>query len=316
MISKMISDDTQQRVCFYCGSSIHDIVYEGARTPSVSDFVVKNLNLVKCRNCGVLYVNPSPASASLMRFYPQDYYSESETNSFYDMINKLNSLRSPLKKAVNEIIDETKSTSDDRKVLEIGCAGGTNLIPLLRKNWMAYGIEPNTRLAQEAKANGIVVSCGFVNNLIQLPNDFDFIILNHVLEHDYNPRDLLQYCFAHMKHNSKIFVEIPVFDCLSFYFFGRYWGELEFPVHLSLMKSEHIFNLLERTGFEIESRKIRTLWGDNLRSLRHWYKSHNAKSSTYLNLLTFSIIVSQLCFLLFNVVFKRGEAVAIVARKP
>ena len=191
-----------------------------------------------------------------MRFYPQDYYSEGETILLSDMINELNSRRSSLKRTVNEIINETKNIEDTRKVLEIGCAGGTDLIPLLRNKWIAYGIEPNNRLAQEAKANGIAAYFGFVNDLIPLPNDFDFIILNHVLEHDYNPRDLLQYCFAHMKHNSKIFVEIPVFDCLSLHFFGKYWGELEFPVHLSLMKSEHIFNLLESTGFEIESRKI------------------------------------------------------------
>ncbi|MEC0093645.1 methyltransferase domain-containing protein [Paenibacillus macquariensis] len=96
-------------------------------------------------------------------------------------------------------------------VLEIGCGCGATLLLIknLYKNARLYGIENNKNAASIASLFADVISAD-VEKLLDYPNElFEYIILTDVVEHLYNPLQVLKDLKKHLKPNGKILASIP-----------------------------------------------------------------------------------------------------------
>lgn len=97
-------------------------------------------------------------------------------------------------------------------VLDVGCASGYFAKELLKKKCKIWGIDNDILALGIAKKYCIQVSRYDLNNITNLLPErrrFDYILLLDVLEHIYNPKNLLLHLRQYLKNSGKIIISIP-----------------------------------------------------------------------------------------------------------
>jgi 2-polyprenyl-3-methyl-5-hydroxy-6-metoxy-1,4-benzoquinol methylase len=171
-----------------------------------------------CRECGLLFVNPPPDPVALAAFYSPDgtwgqYASERRPVLQRQAVRALAGIRKanpPRRRrdVLLEAIDHHVAVFTPRAgaaVLDFGCGDGKLLNVLLERGWRTFGIKPSSDVA-------------FLRHtrLATIPStpQFDFVIVNHVMEHLPSPLDLLQALAGAMKRGAAIYVSVPRLDGL------------------------------------------------------------------------------------------------------
>src|SRR5271170_3834100 len=150
---------TVETVCNNCGSASTELVTEGREHEyeNTTDDVFK---VVRCKDCGLVYLNPRPDISELATIYPPNYYAyaiedrydQSQRGSFYYKL-RYSMILSGLEHVLRFV------PKGKIKVLDIGCADGHVL------NWFrqvrtheveTYGVDMNAPAVEKAKAQGHV----------------------------------------------------------------------------------------------------------------------------------------------------------------
>jgi hypothetical protein len=147
----------------------------------------------------------------------------------------------------------------------------------LNAGWRTFAVEPNQRLAEIARDKGIDVHTGFLDAAGWGGGEFDIVILHHVLEHEYDPKRMLTISAGMLTKLGLMYVEIPTFETPSWNLFGSYWGDLEFPVHLTLLRKSQLLRMLTDLGCWPLEWKTRTLYGETFRAFSHRFPSARGK---------------------------------------
>lgn len=305
--------DSIVRTCPGCGSCTFSILFSGGELPSVGQVDATQFNLVECIVCGSCFVNPAPNPDSIGSFYPPDYYSPIK-NQWSLALHRLAEIKSPLAGRSRSWI--TAAHSDGlarRSSLDVGCANGDNSQPYIVAGWQVDGVEPKRELADAAKARGVDVIAKHLEEVGDNTHRYDVVILNHVLEHLYSPQSCLDKCRALIKPGGHLYVEVPLLRGPSSRVFGRDYGDLEFPVHLSLLTKSVLVSALEKSGFRVTEVHRRTLLGTVARSISHRFPASD-RTGPLGRLLTLLIVLE--CQFLLTVLVSASrtpDAVAIVA---
>ena len=130
---------------------------------------------VICKECSFVYSNPEPTSSSLKKFYSNKFLNKS-LDPDYDVKKQLNFFKRIAKKK--------------QSILEIG-SSNDYLIKVLKKNgYNAHGSDLLTKTT--------------IKN-----NKYDFILLNHTLEHIPNPKNYLKKIKNKIKDQGRLIIEVP-----------------------------------------------------------------------------------------------------------
>jgi SAM-dependent methyltransferase len=125
--------------------------------------------------------------------------------------------------------------------------------------WRLYGIEMEASTAARARATtGAEV---FVGDAVDSPfpaNGFDVITCFDVLEHVYEPRQVLMKVLEWLKPGGIFYIVVPNIDSWESRIFGSYWYGLELPRHLSHFSPRSLRYLTGSLGFEETSLITRT----------------------------------------------------------
>jgi hypothetical protein len=111
-----------------------------------------------------------------------------------------------------------------------------------------------------------------------------------------------------------LYVEVPILGSTSFLLFKKYWGGLEFPLHLTLFNEKTFIRLVKNIGFNIVYLKKRTLLGDSFRTMLKIVPDYKRKTKLQKVLFLASVILLQTLLLAFNTFFRKGDALAIIAK--
>lgn len=164
----------------------------------------------------------------------------------------------------NNINDARNTTYDDdlrrykqlnninfKTLLDFGCGNGglLKIINNEEKDKNVIGIELNNELVNYLNSEKII--CYNKINEIPSNNIFDCIMLNHVLEHLYDPIETLKQIKEKMNSKTLLIIEVPhaddflisEYDCHEFKKF-TFWSE-----HLILYTEKSLVNLLNIVGF-------------------------------------------------------------------
>jgi hypothetical protein len=101
----------------------------------------------------------------------------------------------------------------------------------------------------------------------------DFVRMNHVLEHLYNPVDVLQNIRRTMTRHAVLHIAVPNPRGLSARIFRRYWLGLDCPRHVMLFPPVTLGRLLQRAGLEVERTVPEALTKDHIRSWAYWLRA-------------------------------------------
>jgi 2-polyprenyl-3-methyl-5-hydroxy-6-metoxy-1,4-benzoquinol methylase len=223
-------------------------------------------NIVKCDECGLVFVNPRPRKEFINEWYPDAYepyninpddFYQRLTDSLMSGYYKENgSLLDLLKKQACRLIYTPPPKSHMGRILDVGCGSGVYLHILKKHGWDVYGVE------MSAKAVGFAtekmglpnIRCGTLEEAKYPGEFFEVVLMSHVIEHLFDPVRTLHEINRILKKGGLLIITTPNIDSVNFKIFGKYWFPLETPRHLNLFEVSSMSKLFRETGFELVSR--------------------------------------------------------------
>lgn len=258
--------------CVLCRSTDHTLVYE---TKDRLCHIAGHFAVVRCDNCGLLYLSPRPTQGSMAAYYPSDYDPFARRTVQELPLLQRFSVRYGLRKRCHFI----QTYKPHGRLLDIGCATGQFLAEMRRHpGWQVHGVEPGKEAAEFAQhILGLDVHQGDLISAAYPDAYFDAITMWDVLEHLHEPREVLLEIARILKPDGVLAFRTPSLDSWDARAFGPYWAGLDSPRHLAIFSSETAAALLSGTGFTLC--KMATGGGSyfiGLISLRFWLEDELA----------------------------------------
>lgn len=196
----------------------------------------KVYTIVKCRTCGLCYLNPRPTRDSIVRYYQEDDTEKirrkpSLAERFYVRFFR----RVPLGRAGS--------------LLDIGCGCGRYIYILKEKGWDVKGIDiAYTDYGRDVL--GLNIHEGTLFDA-KLPSEsFDAVTLWWTLEHMYEPIEILKEAERILKKGGVLLVGVPNIDSFESRIFKKYWFHLFLPKHTYHFSPVSLTNALNIAGFK------------------------------------------------------------------
>lgn len=117
--------------------------------------------------------------------------------------------------------------------------------------WEVFGVEPDPRSAEHARAAGLDVRPGPLRMCGLSEASFDAVYLSHVIEHMHEPIEALRFCRGLLRPGGKIAILTPNYDAAGRIRFGALWRGLEPPRHLVLFTEQSLWQALKKSGFSV-----------------------------------------------------------------
>jgi 2-polyprenyl-3-methyl-5-hydroxy-6-metoxy-1,4-benzoquinol methylase len=209
--------------------------------------------MVRCLDCGNIYLNPRPTAAELGVIYPPNYYA-------YNYDTAIN----PLALKAKDVLDGMKvkkwlkySPNSKPVFLDVGCGDGRYLRMMhelgVPKDSL-YGVEMDERQIAKLRDEGYQAYCGRIEDVFeQLPvGSFEMIVLLQVLEHVSDPSLVMEKLSRLLRVGGVLIVETPNTESLDVSLFKHgYWGGYHFPRHWNLFSEKTLRKLAVDQGLEV-----------------------------------------------------------------
>lgn len=207
---------------------------------------------MRCRACGLVYLNPRPAARELSRIYPANYpafdFSEENFGFVYKVRRRLEARR---------VLSWCDDVAEGARIVDVGCGDGFHLRLLRefgRADWRLEGVDLDARAVKIAARDGLKVYEGSVEHLALPSSAYDMALLIHTIEHVADPPGVLGAVRQILKPGGKVVIVTDNTDSLDFSAFkGRHWGGYHFPRHWNLFNSATLRALAGKAGLEVES---------------------------------------------------------------
>ncbi len=199
-----------------------------------------------CRDCKLHVTYPAPGEDELTKYYPLSYYGSGRRfNPIVEwLLNNLYAYRAR----------QIESKHKPGKVLDIGCGRGLLLNKLRERGWEPRGTELSEEAAAYARQKlRLPVSTRALQDLHFPDEEFDLVILWHVLEHVTAPRAMLKEVSRILKPGGILLVAVPNFGSWEARRSGRGWFHLDVPRHLTHFTPRTLQRSLEMVGLSLVS---------------------------------------------------------------
>lgn len=216
--------------CSLCGSARSRLLFR--RKDHRLQVTEELFDVVRCRDCGMVYVNPRPDEEAIKQYY---------TNEFYDAErapeDALVSIKPRLDGMYGHVRDLPPGT-----LLDVGCFKGEFLETMRRHGWEVHGVELHAR---PPNLFNLDIHYGPIELAPFASASFDLITIWAVLEHVLDPRGILTACRRLLKPDGRLIVLVPNFNSLP----GRYMQHDDVPRHITMFTKATLYRLLRETGF-------------------------------------------------------------------
>jgi len=229
--------------CDLCGANNSDLLFEGRdRLHGLPG----SFPMVQCRDCGLVYLNPCPDESSMADFYPEDY------SPFASDRGLIGYLRAVLRR--REAAGIAGSLSPGARVLEVGCAAGELLTALRDRGLRVTGLEPSLHAAEKARReHRLDIYQGTVFDVPFSGEQFDAVVLRHVIEHFPSPRAALEKIRTWLTPGGFLHITTPNFDSLDRRLFKSLWHDFEPPRHQVVFSEKTLRRLMKDCGFHVNA---------------------------------------------------------------
>ncbi len=263
----------EQVACDICGST--DAEEVTSQTDILHKTTTEVFTVVRCRGCGLQFLNPRPSRDEIGRYYSDEYSFHAAPSKLRRAISSALSwiANSPLHPIFNivpglnrklsmyvlpRIADPVRAFSTGGKILDIGCGSGLSAHfwgeqgALLAYSKIAdvYGVEVSDRAREALSTAGIPA----YKNLAEVPADlrFETIRMNWSLEHVHSPAEYFDFITSRLTKGGKAIIAVPNYDGLL-YAMARECVEV--PIHLYHFRVQDIVRYAEKFGLAVIAQK-------------------------------------------------------------
>ena len=218
---------------------------------------INGFNIVKCRKCGLIYVNPRLKFERLEQIYNNWAYFQNISfkdpkYTFYGYENYLEDKDDIIKTFARrlKVIEKYKKKG---KLLDVGCGPGFFLELASGQGWQAQGVEISKKASDYARTNQKApVFNGTIEGFKCKDGSFDVITIFDVIEHLPDPKKALLRINKLLKSNGLIVVTTPNIGSLCAKILGARWEEVQrVREHIYYFSGKTLKDMLELTGFEV-----------------------------------------------------------------
>lgn len=207
--------------------------------------VQNGFRVVRCRACGLVYVDPRPRDEDLPPLYASYHAREGGDAASWDR------LMAGIFREAAEILCSGRNGSPPGRLLDVGCGHGGFVSTMLRRGWAAEGIDPSPAAVASAIARGLPVRLGTIEDEPFAGEPYDAVTLFYVLEHLGDPLAALGKAHSLLAGGGTLVVRVPdttpVVRILSTVGLGK--GLYDPPFHLFDMSPRVLRKMLEASGF-------------------------------------------------------------------
>jgi len=204
----------------------------------------------ECAACGAAFYSPIPSLADIGRCYPPAYYGGFFKQYWKDFYKG---------RAIAERLTAWREKGD---FLDVGCALGTMAAGVREHSgWTARGLEFTHEAGELGRAlNKIEIVSAPIAAAPWPDASFDYVHINNVLEHEYDPRGALQAAARLLKPAGRLELTVPngPVDFLPNKTLSKKWGK-SVPTrhggHLFFFSRRALEKILTDSGFRVLSIK-------------------------------------------------------------
>lgn len=186
--------------CPLCGSSSYRIVKK-----KKGNYIQRAFDIVECRQCKMVYVNPRVSAAQLPELYNDSYYRGEGFDKSIGFYHEPN----PdywLYRAGLHSLNDALGTVKDRNILDFGCGTGA-LVQLLRQNGAnVTGVDTSSSAIAIGERTGANVRHSTLEEMRASNERYDAVVVMEVLEHVTNPIAFLKSVAELLQPNGVLYV--------------------------------------------------------------------------------------------------------------
>lgn len=260
--------------CSLCGGDSTELVFE-VEEQITGDH--EKFRIVKCKRCGLVYVNPRPCKGDITSYYP------AETYDAHQLVGQRRNFRRCLKTLVWESlpgysrrtgifkrilgrllgaillrhVEIVVPFKENGRILDVGCGNGELIGWMKEYGWDTYGVDVGKKACEIAEKQGLKAFCGRLHEAGYPPEYFDVIAISHVLEHVHDPLALLRECNRVLKEDGLLILAAPNFGCFDCQLFGKSWYGIDAPRHLYHFTLDTLDAILNCAGFQVSKWKTK-----------------------------------------------------------
>jgi len=175
--------------------------------------------LYRCLDCRLAFRHPVFSKETYDALYRQ------ASSSTWDEAGRLD--QQLVRETLCELLEKGR-------VLDIGCGTGSLLAPLSSR-FNTFGIEINPDAAAVAEQRGVKIMAGDLDALSAVPEEFDAAIACDVIEHVFNPLELVQRMLAKTAAGGYVIISTGNSDAWSWYLAGSRFWYCYLPEHISFV---------------------------------------------------------------------------------
>jgi ubiquinone/menaquinone biosynthesis C-methylase UbiE len=223
--------------CNLCGQNEFRILEEAE----------KPFRVLKCRNCGLVFVHPLPNPVGLARHYDEKYYRAWITEQ-----------KDQRRRMWEKRLRNLEKVVQPGYLLDIGCGDGSFLSLAKQHGWVIEGTEYSGHAAKFATERiGTHVFQGELTAAGYSGESFDVVTMWHVLEHVADPATYLRAIHRIMKSSGLLVMAVPNVNDLVMQAAFRLWKGKKMKLFSTEDRGIHLYHFspvtisqyLSKTGF-------------------------------------------------------------------
>jgi len=196
-------------------------------------------HLIKCRNCGFVFMKKIPGPDELKSLYNSYIYNQ---ETFLSPITV---------KRYHSLLDEFEKFRKTNKLLDIGCGVGYFLEIAKGRGWEVYGNEYSATAIDICQKKGLIMKIGELNINDFEQHHFDIITSFEVLEHLNNPAEYFKPVKHWLRKDGLFYCTTPNFNSLTRYYMKDRYDLIAYPEHLSYFTKKTLNKLMISQGFKL-----------------------------------------------------------------
>jgi 2-polyprenyl-3-methyl-5-hydroxy-6-metoxy-1,4-benzoquinol methylase len=219
--------------CFICkGDRFHTLFTKGKQ------------EYVRCAGCGVVVVDPLPASVDLRAFYDRDY--KENTGGGWALAAQEQMARATARYRLNVVRAHAHGT----RWLDVGCSTGLLLDEVNMAGFEAEGIDISSEAVEEARSRNLKAYAVTVEGF-SAKEPYDIVTGFDVIEHVLDPVVFLHTVRRLLRPGGVLALTTPDTGSLICQLMGRRWYFYIPIVHTYHFNRANLARLLTQTGFQV-----------------------------------------------------------------